>query len=196
MTSSGKRFFFISPLFNLECPVKTLFPVTPFTLQKGYLVTTFGTSLENFKVKMDLKVDATKLTGGYRNVFHFTIDGTETGFGERIPAMFIKKINDGKEVDILPCFAVNGNNDYRIEIKKSVSLLDSWFHVEISQSQGVYKVVLNGDTELEVTNNQRKRFYDVKLYLSNTRHNAAPAMIKNLHLEGKSFMSFVRSIYS
>ena len=100
----------------------------------------------------------------WTNVFHFTADGENGKYGDRIPAVFIHK---NKYFQF--CSAINGEKNYcrkhDFEPFKMYSIVLRQY--EKKKETYEYQIIVDNVIIHEVVNNQPINFPNVKLYASN-----------------------------
>jgi len=132
-------------------------------LGSGDVVWTTNYWARQFKVEFDIKVTK-ELSGTYHNVFHMTIGEDLAHYGDRYPAVWVKK-----DKKFLIDSGVNGKKNHGKFINYQ---LNQEYHIEIKQEENsngeiIYRIVVDGTTVHEVVNTRPQRFEKVILYTSN-----------------------------
>ena len=158
-------------------------------LTKGNHVWSTSDWSDEFKVEFDVVVNK-DLSDTWNSLFHVTT-GENTGYGGRIPAVFVNK---NKYFSI--CYHVNGNTNYQHYNYE----LNTEYHIEMSQqmkAEAVYSIKVNGETFHEIVNKKPLKFKDVKLYLSDPWHEtfAPSGNLSNLKIITLSKYIFVMEIH-
>ena len=114
-----------------------------------------------FRVEADITVNG-KPTEEWTSVFHLTIDGDNSNYGDRIPAVFINK--DGY---FHITSAVNGNRNHHKDFYFDYGRK---YHLVIQQVEEddkiLYKIEVNGELIESIENKNAQTFRDVKIYFS------------------------------
>lgn len=125
---------------------------------------------KEYHIVIVFKLDLTRITrtDTWYNVVHLTTGGKDGEFGNRQPAIFIKKSSVGR-VSYQVISAVS--NEYSSIYQDSVdtSLFDDWVTIDICQTissdgEYVYKVVVNDAEVVYKTNSNPREFADVIVY--------------------------------
>ena len=131
-------------------------------MQKNHLVKNYDSWGKVFSISFSITVFKSQ-SWDWTNVFHFTADGDNEKFGDRIPALFINK---NKYFQI--CSAVNdvGNycKKYYFELRKEYSIMISQYQ---KGNKYFFQIIIDNVIKLEVENTQAKYFLNVKFYASN-----------------------------
>ena len=114
-----------------------------------------------FNIEFSIKVN--KLPSStWTNVFHFTADGANGKYGDRIPALYIHK--DGY---FQVCSAVNDNENYIVDIDFEVGRQYQMAILQYrNQTQHWYEVMIDGTYKCQIENTQPRSFPNVKFYAS------------------------------
>ena len=122
-----------------------------------------------------------ELSATYHSVFHMTIGEDLSQYGDRYPAVWVKK-----DKKILIDSAVNGKKNHGKFINYQ---LNQEYHIEIKQEENsnreiIYRIVVDGTTVHEVVNTRPQRFEKVILYTSNpwSMSFASFGELKNLNI--------------
>ena len=114
-----------------------------------------------FRVEADITVNG-KPTEEWTSVFHLTIDGDNSNYGDRIPAVFINK--DGY---FHITSAVNGNRnhhkDFYFDYGRKCHLV---IQQVVEDDKILYKIEVNGELIESIENENAQTFRDVKIYFS------------------------------
>ena len=98
----------------------------------------------------------------WTNIFHFTADGDDGKFGDRVPALFID--NDGY---FHVCSAVNNTKSYCKDIN---FILETQYQMAIiqykQQRKFWFEVIVNDERQLLTENTHPRSYSSVKLYAS------------------------------
>ena len=112
---------------------------------------------------VDFAIGVTKLPSvNWTNVFHFTVNGDNADYGDRIPALWIHK--DGY---FRISFNINDNQYYHKDFE---FVLGQKYHIILKQfiegEKYWYEVKINGESKYHTENTQPQIYDDVKLYAS------------------------------
>ena len=132
---------------------------------QGKVVQEFQNWSVIYSVEFDITV--TNPGFGWTNVFHFTANGDQANYGDRIPALFIN--SDGY---FHICSAVNDIVSY---CESTAFELGKQYQITIRQfkSGGTYwyEIIIDGESKIKIENTQPQSFSSVKLYTSNPWYN-------------------------
>ena len=149
---------------------------------KGNLIKTLPKWGRLYRVEANITVN--KLPIAYwTNVFHFTQNGNQYAYGDRIPAIFIKSINQQNGYFYI-CSGVNGNKNYCKDFKFDLStkyrlLIEQFeeggkilFKIEVTAlliNYDISSTRITTKTSMfhEVENKNAQDFNNVKVYVSN-----------------------------
>ena len=99
--------------------------MTELELKKGNLIGELPHMGKTFKVEFEFLVN--KLVSGWTSIIHLTKGGDKGSYGDRIPAVFIRK--DKLHI----CFAINGNPNECRDPTTSIQV-GKWYKIDISQA--------------------------------------------------------------
>ena len=106
---------------------------------------------------------------GWINVFHFTAgDSNSENYGDRIPAMWIKRNSDSEAGRFHIASAISGNKDvdkeYNYELGKKYQITIKQF--KDSGNKYWYEIIIDAETIFKIENTAPESFPNVKLYAS------------------------------
>ena len=155
----------------------------------------------SFKVSFSLKINKLPRIIDrkiYTNIIHFTNGGNCCNYGERIPAVYIKRVRTGRwwwrrnYVQLTFISAINGRGNFRIDFPRGRNglALGKQYDITIQQSKiggrYMYQVFISGKRVINEVNRSPKRFNNVKLYTSDPWYPAFTSdlgTISNLKIE-------------
>ena len=105
---------------------------------------------------------------GWINVFHFTVGSDNSNYGDRIPAMWIKR-NSGSEAGRFHiASAISGNKDvdkeYDYELGQKYQIIIKQF--KDNENMHWYEIIINTESIFKMQNIAPQSFPKVKLYAS------------------------------
>ena len=115
-----------------------------------------------FNIEFSLKVTQLQ-TAEWTNVFHFTADGDNEKYGDRIPALYIHK-NGHFRI----CSAINDKKCFRTEIHFVIGKVHQ---ISIKQWRNPmqkysFEIIMDGEQKQKIENTKPQSFPKVKLYAS------------------------------
>ena len=116
--------------------------------------------------KIDFSIRVTKLPQEtWTNVFHFSADGDNFNYGDRIPGFWIYNVLNITQYFVISS-AINGNSDYQqdfpIVLGKQYQMTIEQF--KDSNGKYFYEIVIDGESKFKIENTQAQSFSNVKLY--------------------------------
>ena len=137
----------------------------------------------SYSVKFEFK--PTRFQSGWTNIIHLTATGNNCcKYGDRIPAVwFYSTTTTATKNKVHICSAVSGRGNYCFDSGIIVPR-GQWTTIEINQHrEGVsykYVVKVNNIMLGSVTNSKPQLFSNVKVFGSDSWHNAAQGSMRNL----------------
>ena len=120
---------------------------------------------EIFKIEFDIKVTKLPTEAGIKqwvNVFHFTINGDNSQYGDRIPSLFINK--NGKFYFFT---AISGNKNHEEKFDFELEKLHKIVIQQFQESEKYwYEIIMDGESKVKIENKQQQSFSSVKFYAS------------------------------
>ena len=112
---------------------------------------------------------------GWINVFHITAGNADnSNYGDRIPAMFIKKYSNSEAGYFHIASSINGNKDvdweYEYELGKRYKITIKQF--KDKNYKYWYEIVIDGESKFKIENTVPESFSNVKLYASDPWYSA------------------------
>jgi len=121
----------------------------------------------------------------WNNILHFTRSANIHSYGDRHPAVWVAGNKDHYRL-LHVASSVDGNRNMWINSQK-IYPLRTWIPIEISQTlvskKFIYKVVINGETVHQETNDVVSMMTDVKVYAGDPWYPAQDGKIRNLVLK-------------
>ena len=150
---------------------------------KGQLLATYPEWGHFYRVEFDITVNA--FPNKWFNVFHFTIQKNIGNYGDRAPAFWISKDDNGGHFNVVS--AVSGDNghafNYQIELEKKYHFVIRQF--EDHNEKVTYEIEIDNEVKHSVPNDQAWDFTNVILYVSDPWHDPFSSdygILENLNL--------------
>ena len=157
------------------------------TIKKSMMMKSYSTWGPSFKVSFSLKINKLpRIIDGkiYTNIIHFTNGENCCKSGERIPAVYIKRVGFGRwrwwrrNLKLTFISDINGRGNFWFDFPngRNVLALGKQYDITIQQSQiggrYMYQVFVSGKRVINVVNRSPKTFNNVKLYTSDPWYQA------------------------
>ena len=158
---------------------------------KGQILATYPEWGHFYRVEFDITVNA--FPTKWFNVFHFTIKKNIGNYGDRAPAFWISKDENGGHFNVVS--AVSGDNghafDFQIELEKKYHFVIRQF--EDHDGKVTYEIEIDNEVKHSVPNDQAWDFTNVKLYVSDPWHQAFSSehgILENLRISQSGVYNF------
>ena len=150
-------------------------------IKRDQQLTTIPKLKKEWRVSFDLK--ANSFGRGYRQVFHMTIGGSGSKYGDRVPAIWTHPSRG-----ILVTSAVNGRYSYGKWIN-ALPVVGEWINIEIGQEIEDYKMMyfinVDGKKMFSTKNSKPEEFENVQVFTSSAWYSSLDGSIRNLLIKNK-----------
>ena len=150
-------------------------------IKRDQQLTTIPKLKKEWRVSFDLK--ATSFGGGLRQVFHMTIGGRGSKYGDRVPAVWTHPSRG-----IFVASAVNWRYSYAKWIN-ALPAVGEWINIEIGQEIEDYKMMyfinIGGKKMFSIRNSKPEEFENVQVFTSSAWYSSLDGSIRNLLIKNK-----------
>lgn len=155
-------------------------------LVKNRVLAVFPRLAPEWIVSFTIRLTSVTASKGFCNIFHMTQNGNMEEYGDRTPAVLLKREKDGSTyTEFLINSGINGLTSY-VQARPPVPEINFLTRIEIHQryeSQDKYRVFvkINGEEIQHSTINTDARLFNkVKVYISDPWFDTCSGYIKNL----------------